>query len=76
MSDKRSFVGVCSATSGCVLHANHAGECRVAEMSEEEYEVEALLKVRSTPHHRPTATRPPWCPPQYTLWLLARTIGD
>ncbi|EOD31860.1 hypothetical protein EMIHUDRAFT_231296 [Emiliania huxleyi CCMP1516] len=46
MSDKRSFVGVCSATSGCVLHANHAGECRVAEMSEEEYEVEALLKER------------------------------
>ena len=59
MGDKRSFVGVCSAKSGCVLHANHAGECRVAEMSEEEYEVEALLKVRSTPHHRPTATRPP-----------------
>ena len=34
--------GIC-ACKGCVLHEGHEGECKIAEMEEEDYEVEAIL---------------------------------
>jgi hypothetical protein len=42
----RRCKGLCSVTSGCVLHAEHAGKCRVAKMEDVEYEVETILRER------------------------------
>ena len=42
----REWHGICEATDGCVLHHNHAGACKIADMEEEDYEVESILKQR------------------------------
>ena len=43
----REWAGICSLCEGCVLHAGHEEACRVADMEEEEYEVEAILRQRA-----------------------------
>ena len=42
----RAWRGICAVCEGCVLHDGHEGECKVAEMEEEEYEVEAIRRQR------------------------------
>ena len=42
-SPERVWHGICTATDGCVLHSDHVGECKIAKMEEEEYEVEVRL---------------------------------
>ena len=43
---QRSWVGACSRTDGCILAAKHSGACKIADMGEEDYEVEAVLDQR------------------------------
>ena len=45
MTDARH--GICEATAdGCVLHHNHGGVCKMADIEEEHYVVESILKQR------------------------------
>ena len=39
MAASRSWVGICTRTDGCILHARHAGACKVGDVGEEDYEV-------------------------------------
>ena len=42
----RVWVGACTLCDGCILAAGHRGKHKVAEMEEEEYEVELILSER------------------------------
>ena len=42
----RVWVGACTVCDGCVLPAGHRGKHKVAEMEEEEYEVELIISER------------------------------
>ena len=42
----REWHGICEASDGCVLHHGHCGTCKIADMTEEDYEVESILKQR------------------------------
>ena len=42
----RVWVGVCTLCEGCILAAGHKGKHKVAQMEEEEYEVEAIAAER------------------------------
>ena len=46
MAASRSWVGICTRTDGCILHARHAGACKVGDVGEEDYEVESILDQR------------------------------
>ena len=46
MAASRAWVGICTRTDGCILHARHAGACKVGDVGEEDYEVESILDQR------------------------------
>ena len=48
MAASRSWVGICTRTDGCILHARHAGACKVGDVGEEDYEVESILDQRGS----------------------------
>ncbi|KAL3925374.1 MAG: hypothetical protein SGPRY_003663 [Prymnesium sp.] len=39
----RVWSGVCRLCDGCVLHANHEGECKLGSVETEEYEMERII---------------------------------
>ena len=41
----RKWQGKCE-NPGCILHSGHDGECKFAEMEEEDYEVEGIIRQR------------------------------
>ena len=45
---ERVWAGLCTACEGCVLHVGHAGECKIGEVEEEEYEMERIIAQRTT----------------------------
>ena len=42
----RTWEGICTRSAGCVLHASHRGACKIAQIEEEDYEVEIILRQR------------------------------
>ena len=61
--DTRVWVGACTLCEGCILAAGHRGKHKVADMKEEEYEVELIIserRGRTDGAHR--ATRAPHAP--------------
>lgn len=43
----REWVGACALMRGCVLQVGHAGECKLGDVAEEEYEVERIVDQRA-----------------------------
>lgn len=46
MTSARKWIGGCKRTHGCPLHHDHDGDCTVGEVSETEYEMEAIISQR------------------------------
>ena len=59
----RVWVGACTVCDGCILAAGHRGKHKVAEMEEEEYEVELIISERrGRAGGAPRTTRAPRAP--------------
>ena len=59
----RVWVGACTVCDGCILAVGHRGKHKVAEMEEEEYEVELIISERQgRAGNAPRTTRAPHAP--------------
>ena len=72
----RSWVGICTRTDGCIRPAGHKGACKVADMEEEEYEVEKVLDERAGKRGPEYLIKWVGWPMQDSTWEGASALAD
>ena len=65
--DRRVFVGRCK-NAGCVLAFGHEGECKDGNMSEEDYEVEAIVAEKTVSKVSKYLIKWKGWPSKYNTW--------